>query len=247
MKSVTIAVLTVTAAVSNAFYSGGPQNPYVSQQSLGGFNILEFLGGNGPYVDRESLGIDRDPPPGCQVDQVVMAHRHGARYPIVIESKSIQASMEKLKKCDLPEIGSLSFFKDWDYIVENDGLYELETYSGPYAGLVDSFKRGAEYRSRYGHLWDKQSKVAMWASGSQRIVETARKFGEGFFGYNYSDVAALNVVPEDFKLGVNTLSPICENIGVSNKAKGMLFYPENYSPRLAKTAVRLNNEYNNMD
>lgn len=248
MKLDAIAVTVLTASVSvDAFYQGSTQQPFISQKSLDGFNILKYLGGYGPYVDRESLGISRDPPQGCEIDQVVMAHRHGARFPDSSSGEDFENTIQKLEKADIPQNhGSLSFFKDWDYFVEDRGFYGLETFTGPYAGLLDAYQRGTEYRERYGHLWDKQSKVAMFSSGTERIVQTARKFGEGFFGFNYTDVVEMNVILETEEMGANSLTPHC---GVPDNAANNATKKDfgKINPHFYVAAERLNNEYTGLN
>jgi acid phosphatase len=109
--------------------------------------------------------------------------------------------------------------------VTDPGYYELETETGPYNGLLTTYKHGAEYRVRYGHLWDQISgkTVPMWTSGFE---QTARNFGmwslispklaisdirtgEGFFGWNYTNSVALNVISESEAMGANSLTPVC--------------------------------------
>ncbi|KAK9320605.1 histidine phosphatase superfamily [Lipomyces orientalis] len=94
--------------------------------------------------------------------------------------------------------GPLEFFSTWKNYQAYEGFAGQETFSGPYAGLVTAFTRGSEYRERYGHLWD----------GDERVIVTARQFGQGFFGHNYSTNAAINIVPEVGQCP-NSLMPIC--------------------------------------
>ena len=42
------------------------------------------------------------------------------------------------------------------------------------------------------------------------MINTARKFGEGFFGYNYTTNAALNIISESAVMGANSLTPTCD-------------------------------------
>jgi acid phosphatase len=177
-----------------------------------GYSVLKHIGGLGPYSNRISYGIGRDPPETCVVDQVIMVKRHGERYPQGADGKEIEAVLEKLYGLDL-EVwkGDLNFLNWWQYFVDSEGLYGLETESGPYNGLLTTFKHGAEYRVRYGHLWDQDSDkiVPMWTSGFERVVQTARKFGEGFFGWNYTDSVAMNIISESEEMGANSLTPQC--------------------------------------
>jgi acid phosphatase len=75
--------------------------------------------------------------------------------------------------------------------------------------LLFGYTLGTEYRARYGHLWDGKYIVPIFSSGYERIIETARKFGESFYGYNYSSVVALNIISENSTQGADSLTPTC--------------------------------------
>ncbi|KAK9369842.1 histidine phosphatase superfamily [Lipomyces kononenkoae] len=169
------------------------------QKMLDGYNILKLTGGQGPYINRDSYGISVDTPEGCEVDQMIMMMRHGERYPAMVQTTVYMESLDKLFQY-MNEYGKLSgpleFFNTWQNFLANEGLSGQETFSGPYSGLLTAFTRGNEYRERYGHLWDSKSVVPIFAAGDERVIVTARQFGQGFFGYNYSTNAALNIIPE---------------------------------------------------
>ena len=153
--------------------------PY-DQSFMEGYSILKHVGGLGPYSNRMSYGIGRDPPDSCVVDQVIMIRRHGERYPQGSDGVKIEAALDKLYSFKIREWkGDLTFLNSWEYFVDSEGLYGLETESGPYNGLLGTYRHGAEYRVRYGHLWDQNSNktVPMWTSEFERVVQTARKFG----------------------------------------------------------------------
>lgn len=182
-----------------------------SQEFSEGYSILKHYGGNGPYSERRSYGISRDPPESCAVDQVIMIKRHGERYPSPSMGEDIEASLAKVYGAGITEWkGDLTFLDDWTYYVPDKCWYNAETYSGPYAGLLDGYQHGADYRDRYGDLWNDESIVPMFSSGYSRVINTARKFGEGFFGYNYSTNAALNIISESASMGANSLTPTCD-------------------------------------
>ncbi|KAK9235495.1 hypothetical protein V1525DRAFT_260091 [Lipomyces kononenkoae] len=60
--------------------------------------------------------------------------------------------------------------------------------------LTYCFNLGVEYRARFGHLWDGVIVVSIFAAGNERVIVTARRFGQGFVGYNYSTNAAVNII-----------------------------------------------------
>jgi acid phosphatase len=136
--------------------------------------------------------------------------RHGERYPDAFLGVNYVAVLEKLHGSKVHTwAGDLAFLNDWTYYVPDAALYGQESTTGPYSGLLNAFNRGSEYRLRYDHLWDGKSIVPIFTSGYERVIETARYFGQGFFGYNYSTSAAINIIPEAATQGANSLTPSC--------------------------------------
>ncbi len=214
LRSLAVVLLTAAASLPNqANAAASGRNAYLDKQFkqtfYDGYSILKHYGGNGPYSDRVSYGIDRNPPDGCVVDQVIGLSRHGERYADPNIGLNFETSLAKVLKANATFKGDLAFLNDWTYWLPSKSYYAQETFSGPYAGLLTGYTRGTEYRARYGHLWDGDSIVPIFSSGYERIIETARKFGEGFFGYNYSSIVALNIISEDPSQGADSLTPTC--------------------------------------
>lgn len=191
--------------------SWGPAYPdkQLSQQFYDNYNNIKYLGGGAPYSDGRGFGISRNPPSGCEVDQVIMLSRHGERYPDPGTYKSMVTSLDKLWNTNITYKDGLAFFNDWQFWITDPSWIAQETTSGPYGGLLDGYHRGNTYRARYGHLWDGTSQVPIFTSGYERVIETARKFGEGFFGYNYTEVANVNIISENSTQGADSLTPVC--------------------------------------
>ena len=112
--------------------------------------------------------------------------------------------------------GTLAFFNDWDIFWSSDeNDLEQLTSTGPFAGTLSSFTTGVRLRTRYHHLLDQALSthpdvpITFWASGSNRVIETAKHFAAGFFGidYNATHRATLEVISEHSSLGANTLTP----------------------------------------
>lgn len=133
------------------------------------------------------------------------------------------------------------------YFVENGGYYGLVTYSGKYGGLSDAYQRGAEYRERYGYLWNKHSRVPVWTGGYERIVQTARAFGEGFFNWNYTDIVMMNVVSEQVDQGANSLTPQCVGRVRSEACNATVHDVGKVNPYYLQAAERLNNAYEGLN
>lgn len=232
--------LTLGAVLAqNNYYNYARQFP---QQALDGFNALRFLGGLGPYIDRDSVGISRDPPSGCTVDQVFMLHRHGERFPTASSGSNTEAVVKRILDFNTGTWqGTLSFLNTWQNFLDEPSWFEQETWQGPYAGLTDAFSRGSAYSARYGQLWDQQSSVPIFASGSERVLETARMFGQGFFGYNYTSVVEMQIIPESSSQGANSLTPPC---WASSSSPSMSY---SSFPEFQTAADRINAEYSGLD
>lgn len=230
------------SAVSQA-QKGSSRTSSYSQEFKDNYNILKQTGSLGPYTDRRSHGISREPPESCTVDQVILYHRHGERYPEDMTGNKIKQTLHKIKAYNSSfDGGDLAFLKTWTYWMEDDCLMNQETSSGPYSGHLDALRRGAEYKQRYNHLFDQNTTYPIFTSGYQRVLETARKFGEGFFSANYTTNAAVNILSEDASAGANSLTPQCyKNADADKKklAEAMMNPPH----PIGKAASRLNSQY----
>ncbi|EXJ82244.1 hypothetical protein A1O3_06057 [Capronia epimyces CBS 606.96] len=241
-----MALLSVLAAVlltSGVFAASRPYNGYLEKQFpqtfYDSYNVLKHTGGIGPYSDRVGYGIDPNPPAGCAVDQVIMLMRHGERYPDATTAAGIKAALGKVYGAGISSWqGDLAFLDDWTSYLADPGLLEQETFSGPYSGLLHAFRRGSEYRARYGHLWNGESIVPIFAGGYERVVETARYFGQGFFGYNYSTNAALNIISENYTQGADSLTPTC----LPDTGLLACFYTTRTFPQFEVAAQRFNSQ-----
>lgn len=216
-----------------------PNVPY-SQVFEDNYNVLKYTANHGPYSNRRSVGISRDPPEGCEVDQVVLIMRHGERYPSKGSMKNMEKSVGKLaaKKGSLK--GSLEFLNDWElYATSDSGWIEAETTTGAYSGLQDAYTAGSLYSGRYSYLWNKDEIIPVFSGGYARVIDTAREFMRGFFGYNLTQ-AALNIIPETPDQGANTLVPQCSNtsIGEPTTCSNKWDYPPFY-----QLAEKWNSEY----
>ena len=249
LRTVTLGLAYATGAMAAAasspysIYNAGNPQSFVEKQFgqyfYDGYSILKHYGGNGPYSDRESYGIDRNPPEGCAVDQVFMIMRHGERYPDPSIYDEFVNSLDKIYSANVTKWqGDLEFLNDWTFWITDPAMCAQETWTGPYAGLLTGYTRGLNYRDRYGHLYDGESILPIFSSGYERIIETARKFGEGFLGYNYSTLAAINIIPESESQGANSLTPTCvsdNDTAVCESLTGLL-------PQFYVAADRLNKQ-----
>lgn len=106
--------------------------------------------------------------------------------------------------------GSLAFLNNWTYFTSDPKKdFDQLTATGPYAGTLDAFTTGVRYRTRYGHLLPRNDRTRFWASDSARVIETAQLFASGLFGLDWlkKGDAELEVIPETFERGADTLTP----------------------------------------
>ncbi|KAF3017972.1 acid phosphatase pho5 [Penicillium rubens] len=222
-----------------------------SKQSLAkGWNVLHHLGGNGPWIENAGEGPASNlaPPDGCSVDQVHLLSRHGERYPTPSAGSRHLQFLKRVNEIGLPLNGSLEFLNNWTYFSDKPerDFGEL-TSTGPYAGTLGAFRTGVIFRTRYVHLIPKDIRTHLWASDSGRVIDTARHFASGFFGLDWesSGKAQLQIVPESFERGGDTLTPgdTCLKyledtiLGHDNGMKMLAQFQETYIPAIASRLI----------
>jgi hypothetical protein len=168
---------------SNSYPLIKPQ-PHGSGSESPDFDISKYWGNLSPWysVRSSDYGLpDANPlvPAGCDVTQVHLLYRHGARYPT--SGAAPQTFAQKLvnaTKTGLSVSGDLSFLSDWTYKLGAELLTPF--------GRSQNFLLGVEYRQMYGHLlnnFTESKTIPVFRTESQdRMVKTAENFAAGFFG-----------------------------------------------------------------
>lgn len=117
-------------------------------------------------------------PAGCEITQMHLLYRHGARYPT--EGAGPEKFARKLRnatKTGLAFSGNLTFLSDWSYKLGSDLLTPF--------GRSQNFMLGVAYRQLYGHLlnnFTEAGTLPVFRTQSQdRMVKTAENFAAGFF------------------------------------------------------------------
>ncbi|CAK9440213.1 uncharacterized protein LODBEIA_P43130 [Lodderomyces beijingensis] len=183
------------------------------QSSVQQYNILNFLGGAGPYIANAGFGIDTSIPQGCSLEQVQLLSRHGERYPTSGSGKKMEEVYEKIKKYNGTLKGDLTFFNDYTFFVHDKKYYGLETTTsnseGTYAGTTNELRHGAVFRAKYGSLYEKNSTLPVFTSNSNRVHESSKYFARGFLGDEYEEgkTVVFNILSEEAKSGLNSLTP----------------------------------------
>ncbi|RPB27592.1 phosphoglycerate mutase-like protein [Terfezia boudieri ATCC MYA-4762] len=215
------------------------------------WNILYHLGGNGPWIPKIDGVVDGGIaiPNGCKIDMIHMMSRHGERYPTQNAGARMIALVERIKSTGRKMKGALTFMNNWDYFSHAPHQhFEQLTTTGPYAGTLEAFGTGVKFRTRYHHLWNDTTPhpppTIFWASEADRVVDTAKYFGAGFFGLDYeqSGRAKLEIISEAADKGGNTLTPgdTCtkyledQETGRSLGEQMLFKYSSTYLPVIAK-------------
>ncbi|KAJ5201935.1 phytase [Penicillium cinerascens] len=123
-----------------------------------------------PYFSVED-GMSGDVPKGCEVTFVQVLSRHGARYPTASKSKKYAELVADIQANATDFKGSAAFLKDYKYTL---GSNDLTTFGE--RQMIDS---GVKFYERYEAL-TRNNIPFIRSSGSPRVVESGKKFIQGF-------------------------------------------------------------------
>ncbi|KAF7329418.1 Acid phosphatase [Mycena kentingensis (nom. inval.)] len=149
------------------------------------FSVLHSWGNLSPFRSPDashptSFGIRNSSPripAGCQLTQVHLLHRHGARYPTIgAESAKFATALNAVAAAgNLSAGGPLEFLNTWEYKLGAEIL-------SPF-GRAELFELGVGFRIKYGNLLKGFANLPVWRTTSQeRMVDSALHFAAGFFG-----------------------------------------------------------------
>jgi hypothetical protein len=211
-------------------YNSGPSDkfPLVAPQPHGNgafqdkFDITKYWGNLAPWysVSSADYGLpDASPliPSGCQVVQVHLLYRHGARYPTTGAAPSTfaQKLFNATSLGGVSVTGDLAFLSDWTYKLGAELLTPF--------GRSQNFNLGVAYRQLYGQLLNNftaSDTIPVFRTESQdRMVKTAENFAAGFFGVpEYMDEVNIEILVETPGLN-NSGAPYetCTNSNVPSK------------------------------
>ncbi|KAF2713514.1 phosphoglycerate mutase-like protein [Pleomassaria siparia CBS 279.74] len=185
------------------------------------FDISKYWGNLSPWYSVQSADYglpDASPlaPEGCEITQMHLLYRHGARYPTSGAAPSTFAQkIAKATKTGLAVSGELTFLADWTYKLGAELLTPF--------GRSQNFMLGVAYRQMYGHLlsnFTETGTIPVFRTESQdRMVKTAENFAAGFFGVpEYLDQVSIEILVETPGLN-NSGAPydVCNNSNVADK------------------------------
>ncbi|KAG9046343.1 hypothetical protein FS837_004612 [Tulasnella sp. UAMH 9824] len=166
----------------------------------------------GPYSARYSVHsfggynhIASDLPQGCDVVQVNILQRHGARYPTSDSWSSIASAVEKIKEASSlnPQAAAnspLAFVSKYNFTLGTDSLVDF--------GRLQAYTSGKYISDHYQHL--SLNGTFMRSTSKDRVLESARWFKHGFegrpFPFPIGDLELPDVVIPTGSSNNNTLS-----------------------------------------
>ncbi|KAJ7636489.1 phosphoglycerate mutase-like protein [Roridomyces roridus] len=142
------------------------------------FDVIHSWGNLGPF-ESTSLGLKSSPrvPDGCELTQVHLLHRHGARYPTSgAAPAAFAAALHNAASNGTVKVsGPLAFLQDWRYKLGAEILTPF--------GRDQMFELGVGFRVKYGDLLKGFTRLPVWRTTSEeRMVDSALHFAAGFFG-----------------------------------------------------------------
>ena len=155
-------------------------------------SIFQLMGQLSSYFPNPiGFGVNEYPlPPGANISQVHVLHRHGARYPTGDSSVSTFGS--KLHNITVNGTakwtGELSFLNSWRYTLGAEILVAR--------GRQELFDSGVLFYYQYGQLYNTSTKIIARTTSQDRMLKSAEYFMAGFFGLEWTNNATLEVTLE---------------------------------------------------
>ncbi|WFD24809.1 hypothetical protein MEQU1_003514 [Malassezia equina] len=178
-----------------------PQN--AEQDHATSDDIFRNMGATSPYHQADDLFPEthgyENVPKQCRIKQAHILHRHGARYP-TSGASPLGAKIELAKKLGtLKASGDYAFLHHWKYQLGKAALVHL--------GAQELFNSGIKYYYEYAKLLEQtKQKPVLRTTSQSRMVDSARYWALGFFGWDMADKANIEVITESI-LQNNTLAP----------------------------------------
>ncbi|KAG9030965.1 hypothetical protein FRB95_003302 [Tulasnella sp. JGI-2019a] len=248
----------IATAPAYPVHTGAPQ--LVGPASLGGakggttgaFDIFRHWGNLSPWfsIPSSEFGLPEtspEAPDGCTVTGLHFLHRHGARYP-TSSHEGPEQFRYKLKKAKKDGVkwkasGDLAFLNEWKFNLGNELLTPF--------GRQQMYDLGISLRIKYGFLLQNfTDTLPVFRTESQdRMLNSARNFAVGFFGYPIEDQYLQSITYEAWGVN-NTLAPYmtCPNANLAGKADRQKPYVAEWiAVYLKEAANRLQTQFKGLD
>ncbi|TBU46091.1 phosphoglycerate mutase-like protein [Dichomitus squalens] len=208
--------------------------------STPGFNPMRYWGNLSPWwsLGESAFGLKSTAkvPTGCELTQVHLLHRHGARYPTDGSSPSRFASRlhAAANSTGFTATGPLEFLNTWTYKLGAEILTPF--------GREQLFDLGIAFRVKYGHLLEGFKNLPVFRTNSNaRMVDSALHFAAGFFGVQQYQSSYHQVIVIEDDPFYDALTPwdACPNSGNDNANLGIIAAGNWSQIYLNKTVARL--------
>lgn len=195
-------------------------------------DIFRNLGQVSPYRPADDLFPEtnkyQNVPDQCKIKQVHILHRHGARYPTSGSDGGEYKFGEKVQRArkagKLHAKGDLKFLNHWNYSLGTEVLTHV--------GAQELFDSGVKHYYAYAKLLENltEHKPVLRTTSQSRMLDSARYWSLGFFGWDAPSKMNLEVVTED-KSQNNTLAPVCQSSNTTNLVEK---WQKKYTPSIAE-------------
>ncbi|THC95799.1 hypothetical protein EYZ11_004709 [Aspergillus tanneri] len=198
-----------------------------------------------PYYPRANgLGVDEYPhPPGSNITQMHMIHRHGSRYPTVYEGEDLQEWADNISNAI--SLGArfkkkLAFLNNWSYKL---GAEMLVT-----RGRQELFDSGVLNFYNYGALFNNETKIVVRTTTQDRMLKSAENFLSGFFNLEWTEKANLLAMIEHFNFNTSLMAvyacPRSQDLFGNYSLLPLNEWKNNYLQHRTRKLRRLSHNYN---
>ncbi|KAL5380963.1 hypothetical protein DPSP01_007495 [Paraphaeosphaeria sporulosa] len=204
---------------ANQFPLINPQPHGSSAEST--FDISKYWGNLSPWYSLRSADYglpEANPliPEGCEITQMHLLYRHGARYPTSNAAPPTFAQkLANATENGFSVSGELAFLGNWTYKLGAELLTPF--------GRSQNFLLGVAYRQLYGKLlnnFTEAGTIPVFRTQSQdRMVKTAQNFAAGFFGVpEFLDQVNIEILVENATVN-NSGAPydVCPNSNIKSR------------------------------
>ncbi|EIW52336.1 acid phosphatase [Trametes versicolor FP-101664 SS1] len=169
----------------------------------------------------------RAPPAGCNITQVNILQRHGARFPNAEDGENYAQAVEHLAAADKFRDKRLKFLEKYEYELGADDLVPF--------GAAQTFEAGQVAFKRYAHLVNSTQIPYVRAAGAPRVISTATNWTVGFAAASHQRYQPyLNqIISEEYN---NTLNNDCPN--ANNGSHEMGIWMSHFAPPITKRLLK---------
>ncbi|KIK07420.1 hypothetical protein K443DRAFT_2294 [Laccaria amethystina LaAM-08-1] len=179
--------------------------PAAADKTSKAFDLLQHLANLAPWQSVHSFGLPSSSPlipDGCNLHQVHLLHRHGARYPTSGAGPAQFAATLHAAATGpgFSASGSLKFLNTWTYKLGAEIMTPF--------GRSQLFNLGVGFRVKYGDLLKGFTNLPVFRTTSEaRMLDSALTFAAGFFGVQSYQQDYHQLITVENAGQNNTLSP----------------------------------------